>query len=356
MLFTVSVHSGFRGCLAVLLPARKGFISDYNPRALAPESLTQAIIQEAHNSTVGGHGGAFRTLERIRELCWWPNMDAQVQEHINKCQVCGAVPHSQAPPRMGVKPLPLPCRPNQRVHIDLFGPLKTSKAGNKFVLVYTDAFSRMTRLVAIKDKSALTVAAAILDLIYAQGVPDQIHSDQGREFCNEMMSAIYDSLHINHTTTTPYHPQCNAAAERFNRTMASFLTKALVDSDKSTLDWELYLGPLMLSYNSGVNKSTRMSPFYATFGFSPRLPLWGTDDQDSEPIGNDDYATQLARLRQAQRTAQQVLHSNVQHAHDMVRRNSVDPPSFTKGDHVCCLLYTSPSPRDKRQSRMPSSA
>ena len=25
-------------------------------------------------------------------------------------------------------------------------------------------------------------------------------------------------------------------------------------------------------------------------------------------------------------------------------------------DHVTCLLYTSPSPRDKRQSRMPSSA
>ena len=26
------------------------------------------------------------------------------------------------------------------------------------------------------------------------------------------------------------------------------------------------------------------------------------------------------------------------------------------GDRVSCLLYTSPSPRDKRQSRMPSSA
>ena len=25
-------------------------------------------------------------------------------------------------------------------------------------------------------------------------------------------------------------------------------------------------------------------------------------------------------------------------------------------NHTCCLLYTSPSPRDKRQSRMPSSA
>ena len=27
-----------------------------------------------------------------------------------------------------------------------------------------------------------------------------------------------------------------------------------------------------------------------------------------------------------------------------------------KGDGEACLLYTSPSPRDKRQSRMPSSA
>ena len=29
---------------------------------------------------------------------------------------------------------------------------------------------------------------------------------------------------------------------------------------------------------------------------------------------------------------------------------------FTRKKHDACLLYTSPSPRDKRQSRMPSSA
>ena len=28
----------------------------------------------------------------------------------------------------------------------------------------------------------------------------------------------------------------------------------------------------------------------------------------------------------------------------------------SKGWNIACLLYTSPSPRDKRQSRMPSSA
>ena len=30
--------------------------------------------------------------------------------------------------------------------------------------------------------------------------------------------------------------------------------------------------------------------------------------------------------------------------------------SVDRANYICCLLYTSPSPRDKRQSRMPSSA
>ena len=34
----------------------------------------------------------------------------------------------------------------------------------------------------------------------------------------------------------------------------------------------------------------------------------------------------------------------------------VDGERIFQKDFTCCLLYTSPSPRDKRQSRMPSSA
>ena len=38
-----------------------------------------------------------------------------------------------------------------------------------------------------------------------------------------------------------------------------------------------------------------------------------------------------------------------------VMRHNADPTAVLIGDRTC-LLYTSPSPRDKRQSRMPSSA
>ena len=160
---------------------------------------------------------------------------------LKNCPVCGTSPHKTAQAGAATTPLPVPAGPNHRVHVDLYGSLKTSESGNK----------------------------------YTFGVPRQIHSDQGLEFCNQLMTVICDKLNINRTTTTPYHPQCNATAERFNRTMGQYLRKAIHDSESSSLDWELYLGPLMLSYNSGVSKSTRMSPFYATFGFDSRLPLWG---------------------------------------------------------------------------------
>ena len=39
----------------------------------------------------------------------------------------------------------------------------------------------------------------------------------------------------------------------------------------------------------------------------------------------------------------------------LVNKDQISQVSF-KGDGYTCLLYTSPSPRDKRQSRMPSSA
>ena len=56
----------------------------------------------------------------------------------------------------------------------------------------------------------------------------------------------------------------------------------------------------MLSYNSGVSKSTRMSPFYVTFGFDSQAE---NDLVNTEPMANDKHADMLARLHHAQRVA-----------------------------------------------------
>ena len=99
--------------------------------------MIPAIIQEAHNSKIAGHGGAFQKAERIREVIWWPTIDKDVRDHVDRCPSCGACPHNSKTPAKADGTLPQCTAPNQRVHVDLFGPLKTSEQGHKFFLVYT---------------------------------------------------------------------------------------------------------------------------------------------------------------------------------------------------------------------------
>ena len=334
-------------CVAVIPRPRKGAITPEGPLPIIPPNIREGILREAHNSEIGGHNGLFRTAETLKRIVWWPKMEEDIQLHIQKCNTCGANPTRKKQRQGPLQPLPVPSRPHERIHVDLFGPLKTSDKGNKYVLVWTDALTRMTKLKAIPDKSAATVAEAILDLVYVTGVPKQIHSDQGLEFCNELLQNIYRALDINHTTTTPYHPQANAAAERFNRTMVSFLTKAIADADRSTLDWELYLGPLALSYNSGVNRSTRMSPYYATFGFDPTLPMWqGLEEQ---PVKSHTYAEALTKMHHAQGRARRICQENSREEQKRATqlRDDKDYPEFKPLDKVWIHVNAKLGPNPK---------
>ncbi len=50
-----------------------------------------------------------------------------------------------------LSPLPQCTEPNQRIHADLFGPLKTTSGDKKFILCLTDAFTKYVELVTIKN-------------------------------------------------------------------------------------------------------------------------------------------------------------------------------------------------------------
>ena len=80
---------------------------------------------------------------------------------------------------------------------------------------------------------------------------------------------------------------------------------------------------------------------------------------------NDQKAQALAELlgdttERQQAQADEVGDQVAGNYDDLIRRYVAQvwnrPPSARNGMSVTCLLYTSPSPRDKRQSRMPSSA
>ena len=242
---------------------------------VVPTSLRDSLVREAHGAMLSGHEGISKTKERLLHSYYWPNMDRDIMLHLNSCQRCQVTKKQHSAPHL-LSPLPQCTAPNQRIHIDLFGPLVTSEHGKKMVLCMTDAFTKYVELVALPNKEAGTTGSAIFNRwICRYGTPLEIVSDNGKEFCNDLAKELYTLMDIQHTTTTPYHPQCNAQAEVCNKTIQKYLAAFV---DKSTLDWELYLAPLAFSYNTSLHRSVKATPYFLTFGQDARAPSFPNPD------------------------------------------------------------------------------
>jgi transposase InsO family protein len=311
----------------------QGRLKEPDLRICAPLAMQKELLVEAHNSALTGHQGAYKSLARIQGHFFWPQMDAHMREHVAQCKTCMATTDkgTKDPPRQ--QQLDIPQGPNWRVHADLFGPQKCADGKKRFVLVMTDAFTKTVALRVIDDKAATTVARGMLETwCYVYGIPKMIVTDQGLEFTNELARHIWKALQIKHTTTTPYHPQCNSSAEVFNRTMKRYLAAAIRDAEKSTLDWPLYIAPLMFAYNTSIHKAAKESPFMTTFGYDPRLPLW--DDQgerDARTIHKDDHADRYFAHKKAQSDTRKIVMNNLQH--DRERRAALTHKNIKSSEH-----------------------
>jgi hypothetical protein len=268
---------------------------------LLPRALVKQVLEEAHGHILTGHDGNGKTKQRLMLSYWWPKMDKDIEHHISTCRKCQVrrVDHA-APPQL-LSPLPQCTEPNQRMHCDLFGPLKISGNAKKYILCMTDAFTKYVELVAVPDKEALTVTSAIFNRwICRYGTPLEIISDQGREFNNKMSAELYELLQLKHQTTSARHPQCNASAEVCNKTIAKYLNSFV---NETTLDWELYLAPLMFCYNTSFHRSVKNSPYFLTYGMDPRLPAFPAPDLRRVFYGESDAADLHHRLLTARKIA-----------------------------------------------------
>jgi len=197
-------------------------------------------------------------------------MEQDIMLHLSQCQKCQLIRKDTKPPPHILTPMPLCTEMNQRLHMDLFGPLKTASSGAKYILCMTDSFTKYVELAAIPNKEAETVANIFFEKwICRYGPPKELFTDNGREFCNKILTELNKILRIHHGTTSGYHPQSNSTAEVCNKTIQKYLSAFV---EKSTLDWELYLAPLAFCYNTSLHESTKHTPFFLTHGFEANVP------------------------------------------------------------------------------------
>ena len=234
---------------------------------VVPGALRALVLQEVHDRH--GHQGRERTHRLVMERCYWPGAYRDVQEHCRGCVRCGlgkaAVPAVHTFPGHLVA-----SRPLEVVALD-FSLLERSRDGFEQVLVVTDVFTKYTQAFPTRDQKAATVARILVERwFYQVGVPERLHSDQGRNFESELLRQLCALYGVQKSRTTPYHPQGNGQCERFNRTLHDLL-RALPPERKSR--WPQHLPHLLYAYNTTVHGSTGYSPYELLFGRPARIPL-----------------------------------------------------------------------------------
>jgi transposase InsO family protein len=267
-----------------------------------PNFYRKEALCEAHDQMFAGHNAAQKSYLKLTSSYFWPNVYVHVLKHTQTCLRCQQRKQSRQK-KTPLVPLPIPDQPNIRIHADLFGPMLGSDKKSAYILCITDAFTKYAVVTKIDNKDAETVAKAIFNNWFCKfGIPAQLHTDGGKEFVNKLSAEMLELLNVQHSKTSPYHPQCNSQVEVFNKTVKKYLASYV---DDSTLNWDEWLPALMLAYNTSYHSTIATTPLDLLFGVKPRLPSLPAPDIERHHYGESIAAERFQMLQQARKLAQQ---------------------------------------------------
>jgi hypothetical protein len=262
-----------------------------------PTSLQRSFLRQLHDSggnVATAHLSSKKTKEHVQQRAYWPSWRTDTEKYCRRCALCQSVQHGAAP-RHGRMQQYEPVSVGDRLHVDLTGPHVPSRQGSVYILTAIDAFSRYLWCVPLKNKQAVTVASALVQhVLVPLGSYNSLVTDQGTEFCNEVLECVTRLLDIQKLRTTAYRPQANGRIERVHRTINGMLSK-VVDDNQST--WQDRLAGVTASYNAAYHEATGYSPYFIMYGREYRTPIDLAMGIGETAYGNNtiDYVDQLQR-------------------------------------------------------------
>jgi hypothetical protein len=286
-----------------------------NRRIVLPKHLHNEIMSALHDPPLSGHLGRNKTLNRINSRFYWDKMKDDIFEYVDSCIKCQTI--KRKPNRRAQLQHIKASKPFQILGIDVSGPFTTTNAGNTYIITAICYFSKFCISKAIKDFTATTTAKFIFEeIICKYGVPEQILTDQGRNFEAELIKHLCLFLGVDKLRTTSYHAKANGEVERFNKTLKTMLATYVNNHHR---DWDIFLQQVVFAYNTSTQESTRLSPFKIVFGHDDtQLIDLKQSYQHEKEITPNSYVDLLIKT---QKETNKLVEQNITKAHQKQDKN-----------------------------------
>jgi hypothetical protein len=274
-------------------------------RKCVPRKFRKIVLSECHDSLwSGGHLGRDKTKDKLRDNYYFSRMDQYADIWIKTCTICLSTKRKH-PSKLQVPLGTITAHFTwELLSIDLWDAEVISDRGHKYVLTVIDAFSKFALAIPVKNKLAKTIASKLFKHVFSKfGYPDYLHSDNGSEFCNDILKSLCEMLGIAKTHTTAYHPQGNAYAERIHQFFRNALA-AFVGRDQR--DWDLLIPALVNVYLESIHSALGgYTPAQVMFGRQMKNPT--TPETEVKVFSETNVPAYVAKLKLALDRAQDVI-------------------------------------------------
>ena len=143
----------------------------------------KAVLREFHNTPSGGHSGIFRTYKRVAANFFWVGMKKDVQDYVQRCDVCQRHKHDMLTPAGLLQPLPIPDHVWEDVSMDFIDGLLSSN-GFFMIFMVVNHLSKYDHFIAMKQPHSAKGVAKIFiqEVVHLHGMPQSIVSNKDPVF------------------------------------------------------------------------------------------------------------------------------------------------------------------------------
>ena len=217
-----------------------------NSKVLIPEILKQKYLKQIHQE----HQGIEACRSRAREFVFWVNINSDLKELVEKCDICQAQQNSTPIVQKYVSEVPP--HPWHTLGSDLFYFQRID------FLVIVDYFSKYLIIRKIPNSTSSAVIKE-LGMIFSEfGNPLVFRSDNGPCYSSQEFKFFMQNWLVEHRTSSPHYPQSNGLAESMVKVSKNLIEKAL----RQDLPWNR----LLLDYRCTPISSEIPSPAEILFG------------------------------------------------------------------------------------------